>query len=153
MKLFPWIRQRTFFTEEEREAIVEAVQKAEQRTSGEVRIFIENRCSYMDAVDRAKELFQNLKMDQTRDRNAVLLYLAMKDRQLAIFGDEGIHRKVGNEYWQQEVRKMIAAFRHNQCATAVIVCVNDIAEVLYKHFPYEKTTDKNELPDDIVFGR
>ncbi|MET0394069.1 MAG: TPM domain-containing protein [Chitinophagaceae bacterium] len=153
MKIFPWQKEKVFFTPEEQERIVDAVRWAEQRTSGEVRVFVEPRCRYMNALDRAVEIFRELKMDQTQDRNAVLVYIAVKDRQLAVWGDEGIHRKVGNDYWEKEVAAMISAFNHQDIAAGIRQCVLDIGEALHTHFPYERETDKNELPDDIVFGR
>jgi uncharacterized membrane protein len=152
--VFSFLRNRkNFFTDDERQAIIEAVQKAEHRTSGEVRVFVENRCRYVNAIDRAVEIFENLQMHKTELRNAVLVYIAIKDRQLAVFGDEGIHKKVGNEYWANEVVKMINAFNRDNIAEGICQCVKDIGEALCTHFPYDKNTDKNELPDDIVFGR
>jgi uncharacterized membrane protein len=145
--------KREFFTEEEKQLIVEAVQNAEQRTSGEVRVFVENRCRYVNAIDRAIEIFENLQMHKTQLRNAVLVYVAIKDRQLAVFGDEGIHKKVGNEYWASEVVKMIHTFNRENIAQGIAQCVKNIGEALCTHFPYDKDTDKNELPDDIVFGK
>ncbi len=142
-----------FFTQPEKQLIVGAVRNAEQRTSGEVRVYVESRCRYVDAMDRALEIFDNLKMAHTKDRNAVLLYLAIKDHQLAVLGDEGIHRKVGNEYWNTEVRKMIQAFNRDNYAEGIVMCVEDIGEALHTYFPYDNKIDKNELPDDIVFGR
>jgi uncharacterized membrane protein len=148
--LFP---KKEFFTAEEKEGIVEAVQKAEQRTSGEVRVFVERRCRYVNAIDRAVEIFENLQMYKTELRNAVLVYVAVKDRQLAVFGDEGIHKKVGDEYWANQVVKMINTFNRDNIAEGICQCVKDIGEALCTHFPYDKDTDKNELPDDIIFGR
>ena len=107
----------------------------------------------MDAIDRAAELFFQLQMQKTDDKNAVLVYVAMDDRQLAIFGDEGIHKKVGDEYWNTEVQKMINNFNRNNYAEGISTVVKDIGEALTKHFPYNNDTDKNELPDDIVFGK
>jgi len=72
---------------------------------------------------------------------------------LAIFGDEGIHKKVGDEYWAGEVVKMIKAFNRDNMGEGIVQCVKDIGIALHEHFPYDKGTDKNELPDDIVFGR
>ena len=153
MRFFPWQKKKEFFTNEERQLIVESVREAERMTSGEVRVFVESKCSYMDAIDRAAELFFQLQMQKTDDRNAVLVYVAMKDRQLAIFGDEGIHKRVGADYWNKEVKKMITNFNRENYAAGISEVVNDIGEALTKHFPYNNDTDKNELPDDIVFGK
>ena len=153
MSLFSFFKKKDFFTEEDKLQIVEAVRNAERRTSGEVRVFVENRCSYMDAIDRAKEIFVELKMNETADRNAVLLYIALKDHQLAVFGDEGIHSKLGNEYWNAEVKKMISNFNKENYAEGIQEVVTDIGEALTQFFPYNNDTDKNELSDDIVFGK
>lgn len=153
MKIFPWQKEKAFFSSDEQQAIVDAVRWAEQRTSGEVRVFVESRCRYVNALDRAIEIFQQLKMGQTLERNAVLVYVAIKDRQLAVFGDEGIHQKVGNDYWAKEVSVMLREFNHQHIAEGIRRCIMDIGEALHTHFPYDRELDKNELPDDIVFGR
>jgi len=151
--MFSFFKKKDFFTAEEQQLIIGAIQNAERMTSGEVRVFVESKCSYMDAIDRAAELFFQLEMQKTDDRNAVLLYVAMKDRQLAVFGDEGIHKRVGNEYWNNEVHKMISNFNRENYAAGISEVVKDIGEALTNNFPFNNDTDKNELPDDIVFGK
>ena len=151
--MFSLFKKKNFFTAEEQQLIIDAIQNAERMTSGEVRVFVESKCSYMDAIDRAAELFFQLEMQKTDDRNAVLLYVAMKDRQLAVFGDEGIHKRVGNEYWNNAVHKMISNFNRENYAAGISEVVKDIGEALTKNFPFNNDTDKNELPDDIVFGK
>lgn len=133
--------------------IVAAVREAEKQTSGEVRVFVENRCKYVDPLDRAVEIFYSLQMHETADRNAVLVYVAIKDHQLAIYGDMGVHEKVGEEYWKKELQKMVDEFNREHYAQGISEVVTDIGEALKKYFPYNQERDKNELPDDIVFGR
>ena len=152
MKL-PWQKQKEFFSEEEKQQLVAAIQQAEKRTSGEVRIFVESRCRFVDAVDRAKELFLQLGMEKTKERNATLIYIAFEDHQLAILGDEGIHQKVGQEYWNKEVAKIIHEFRSEHILDGICQVVYDIGEALQQFFPYDNETDKTELPDDIIFGK
>ena len=155
MGLLNFLRPKTkdIFSNAEEQLIVEAVRNAERRTNGEVRVFIETRCRFVDAIDRAAEIFFNLKMDKTELRNATLVYVAVKDKQVAVFGDEGIHNKVSSVFWYAEVLKMMGHFKLNNIPQGIIAAVNDIGEVLYLHFPYDKKTDRNELPDDIVFGK
>ena len=141
-----------YFSEEEKKVIVLAIENAEQRTSGEVRIFIESHCSYVDPVRRAKEVFQELKMYQTEARNGVLVYIAMKDKQLAVFGDEGIHAKVGNTFWNAEVHKMLTNFNKSNYTTGIVEIIHSIGEALVVNFPFNKQNDQNELSNDIVFG-
>jgi uncharacterized membrane protein len=133
--------------------LVAAIQKAEQRTSGEVRVFVESRCKFIDAADRAQELFFMLGMDKTAERNGTLIYLAVKDKQAAVYGDEGIHQKVGAQYWKDEVAKMMLHFRQQHLADGMCQGITDLGEVLVHYFPYDRQTDKNELPDEIVFGK
>jgi len=134
--MFSFFKKKNFFTAEEQQLIIEAIQNAERMTSGEVRVFVESKCSYMDAIDRAAELFFQLEMQKTDDHNAVLVYVAMKDRQLAVFGDEGIHNKVGNEYWSTEVKKMISNFNRENYAAGIAEVVKDIGTALTKNFPF-----------------
>jgi len=146
-------RKKHFFSYEENQLIVEAIQHAEKSTSGEVRVYVESRCKWVDALDRAAEVFYSLQMEKTEQRNAVLVYVAIKDRQLAVFGDEGIHNKLGNDYWNEVVNGMLQKFNRNNYAQGIADCVLQIGEALRTNFPYDRETDKNELPDDIVFGR
>ncbi len=75
----------------------------------------------------------------------------MKDHQFAIFADKGIHEKLGNEFWQKEVDAMSTHFRENHYIDALLLVIHDIGDALHEHFPFDPNTDKNELPDDIVF--
>jgi uncharacterized membrane protein len=152
LPLFSFSKKNVFFSAEEELRIVDAIRAAEKRTSGEIRIFVESHCRFVDPVDRAAELFFGLKMQKTEDRNGVLIYIAMKDHQLAIFGDEGIHQRVGTSFWNEEVKKMITAFNAESFVLGITTIVFDIGEALVQHFPYEKE-DRNELPDNIVFGK
>ena len=153
MNIFPWQKKKDFFTEEEKQQLVEAIQKAEQQTSGEVRLFVESKCKYVDALDRAYEVFFNLKMNETELRNGTLIYVAVKDKQAAVFGDEGIHQKVGSKYWEDVVSNMLLQFRYQKLADGICQGIHDLGQALKSHFPYNSDTDKNELPDEIVFGR
>lgn len=151
--MFSLFKKPEFLSVSEREKILNAIKQAEMKTSGEVRVFIESRCRFVDPLDRAAELFWNLKMDQTADHNGVLVYVAVKDHQMAVLGDEGIHKKVGNDFWNAEVQKMRRHFQEDHYMEALVHVVNDIGHALHEHFPYQRETDKNELPDDIVFGK
>ncbi|MEO6328674.1 MAG: TPM domain-containing protein [Ginsengibacter sp.] len=151
--MFPFRKKKELFSPVENEKIVQAIRNAELRTSGEIRVFVESRCRFIDAMDRALEIFASLKMEQTECRNAVLLYIALKDQQLAVYGDKGIHEKVGSEFWSKEVKKILANFNQDDYAGGISNCVAEIGESLQQHFPYNKEIDKNELPDEIIFGK
>lgn len=145
-------KPKPYFSKSEREQIIEVIRLAETHTSGEVRLFVESRCKSGDALKRAIELFAKLKMTETAQRNAVILYIAMKDHKVAIYGDEGIHQKVGQDYWETTIQQLTTDFKNNLFVEGIATAISDIGNKLKIHFPYE-TSDKNELPDDIVFGR
>jgi uncharacterized membrane protein len=147
--LFP---SKPFLTDAEQQQVMEAISAAEKKTSGEIRVYMESRCSYLDPVNRARELFYQLNMQQTAQGNGVLLYLAIKDHQLAIYGGQGIHEKVGTEFWNKEVRQILSEFKAHHYADGIAHAVADIGSALQTHFPYDNQ-DKNELPDNIIFGK
>jgi uncharacterized membrane protein len=153
VNIFPWQKKKEFFTEEEKQQLIQAIKLAEQKTSGEVRVFIESKCRFVDALDRAREIFFKLEMDHTEQRNATLVYVAVNDHQAAVFGDEGIHQKVGAQYWQDIVTKMLLQFRQQNLSDGICQAITDLGQALQFYFPYNRDTDKNELPDEIVFGR
>lgn len=149
MRLFP---KKELFTEAEKQQLVQAIRNAERMTSGEIRVFVESHCKFVDPIDRAQEIFIQLGLEKTRFRNGVLLYFALKDKQYAIAGDKGIHEKVGKDFWKEKTKGMLAHFANNQVVTGIEACIGEIGEALCKHFPHEGD-DINELPDDIVVGR
>lgn len=150
-----WFKNKAsdLFSAIEKEQIVTAIKNAEQQTSGEIRVYIESNCPKTESLDRAIELFAEIEMHKTKDRNGVLVYVAIKARKLAIYGDSGIYERVGKDFWDQQVADMIQFFNKKDYAKGIAIIVEKIGEALKKNFPYDKQSDINELPDDIVFGK
>ena len=140
-------------SEAENKSIVEAIQASEKLTSGEIRIYIESKNPLKNSLERAKAVFFKQKMFQTAQRNGVLIYLSIKDREVAILGDEGIHKAVGDVFWNEQIKTMLDLFKSQSVADGICSCVNAVGEVLKEKFPYQQGTDKNELSDEIIFGR
>ena len=124
---------------------------AELRTSGEIRISVEDH-SKDDPLDRAAFLFDELGMHKTDLRNGILIYVAIKDKQFAIIGDVGIHAKVGDEFWERIRNEMHDDFAKGEMANGIIAGITEAGHALKEHFP-RAHDDQNELPDDIVFGK
>ena len=140
----------SYFTQENKQRIVDAIREAELNTSGEIRVHIENKCSG-EVLDRAVDLFHKLKMEQTRQRNGVLLYVAMKSHKVAIIGDEGVNAVVPDDFWNGIIDRAVKQFAQGQYAEGIAEAVTAVGEVLKQHFPY-RNDDINELPDEISFG-
>lgn len=128
--------------------ILEAIRQAEAQTSGEIRVHVRRRCGG-DVFLEAKKIFERLKMHKTKDRNGVLIYVALNSHQFAILGDSGIHEKVGDLFWNETRDKMKSLFAQGQVKDAIIAGVNDAGEKLKRYFPANQI-DKNELPDTIT---
>ena len=150
--MWPFNRKKPLFTKEEDATLVNSIKNAEKETSGEIRVFVESRCKYVDPLDRANEIFNVLKMDETELRNGVLFYIAVRDQQLAIYADKGIHEATGNEYWKNVVREILDDFSKKNIVAGITTTIISIGTALKNHFPYDKMIDKNELPDEIIFG-
>lgn len=142
-----------FLTQEQEEDIVEAIRQAEQETSGEVRVHIEKKCKADGPIDRAKEVFAELKMHETEFRNGVIVYVAWKDHKLAIWGGKGIHGKVGQEFWEEEVNLLIKYFKEEDYETGLAEVVLQIGQKLKENFPYEQKGEVNELSNQISYNK
>ena len=141
----------TSFTESDRQKILASLKEAEKNTSGEIRLFVESVCKE-NVLDRAAFIFKELKMDETKDRNGVLFYLAFKSRKFAILGDTGIHSTVHKDFWHDIKLEMQNHFTEGDFVTGLTKGIKMAGEALQKNFPYQ-ANDMNELSDDIVFGK
>ncbi|NCP85397.1 MAG: TPM domain-containing protein [Bacteroidetes bacterium] len=139
-----------FLNEEDELAVVQAISKAELNTSGEIRLHLENRCKG-DVVNRAKQVFADLEMFKTKDKNGILIYIALIDHKLCIWGDEGIHAKLGQDFWDSEVAILIATFKENKYKDGLVSVIETIGTKLSEYFPYQ-SDDVNELDNDISFN-
>lgn len=130
--------------------MVAAIQQAEKDTSGEIRVHIENR-SKIKVLDRAADVFAELKMHKTALRNGVLIYVALLDHQLAILGDAGINTKVPSNFWDSIKNNMVEKFKQGLITEGICEAVIAAGEQLKTYFPYQED-DVNELPDEISFS-
>jgi len=140
-----------FLTDKEEQSIVDAIIQAEQNTSGEIRVHIEEHTD-KQPLERAQEVFQALKMDQTKNRNGVLFYVGVADHSFVILGDKGINEKVESDFWNQTKDLVIGHFKNKQYKEGLIEGVLKAGLKLKQLFPYDKESDKNELPNEISRG-
>ena len=139
-----------FFSKEQKERIIQQIKEAEKETSGEIRVHLESRCKD-DVLNRAVTIFQKLKMHETQLRNGTLIYLAIKDKKFAIYGDKGINEAVPDNFWQDVKEKMRQLFVKEKFTEGIITGIEQVGQKLKIFFPYQQD-DVNELPDDISIG-
>ena len=138
-----------FLSKLDHERIVKAIRSAEAGTSSEIRIYVDRRDLEDDPVSAGQREFIRLGMDKTRERNAVLIYVAPRAQEFAVIGDEEVHRRCGAELWQQVADRMSEHFGQGRFSDAIIEAIGYLASVLTQHFP-RRWRNPNELPDDVI---
>jgi uncharacterized membrane protein len=129
--------------------VVAAIRAAEARTSGEIRVHVEGRCSG-SAIETAGRWFRRLGMEATAERNGILFYVAVDDRAFAVVGGAGIHAKVGDAFWDALRDAMRDDFAKGDAASGLIRAIGEAGQRLAEHFP-RRAGDANELPDEISY--
>lgn len=137
---------------EERQ-ILDSIKKAEHLTTGEIRLYIEDFCEMEQPIERAASLFYTHGMAATADRNAVLIYLATKSRQFAIWGDAGIHERLGFQFWEEEKQLLRIYLQQDKACEGICAVIAKIGEELHRFFPSDQNANPNELPDEIIYGK
>ncbi len=137
-----------FLSASEEQEIVETIRQAELNTSGEIRVHIENS-SKVEINKRTLEIFYNLKMDNTKLQNAVLIYVAVNDKQFVIYGDKGINNVVESNFWDSTKNTIEQHFKNGSFKQGLVDGIIKAGEQLKNHFPLQ-SNDQNELPNEIT---
>lgn len=139
-----------FLTAQEEQEIVNAIRMAEKNTSGEIRVHLE-KSSKIDAFDRAMEVFHYLKMDNTKEQNGVLIYVAVEDKTFVIYGDQGINDVVEKDFWNTTKDAIQAQFKSGNFKQGLVDGILKAGDALEKHFPWQHN-DTDELSNEISKG-
>lgn len=142
------MKTRHFINQLDRQAIETAIRDAELKTSGEIRVVIHHQ-PVEDAVAFAQSEFIRLGMQQTRHRNAVLLFVAPVSQSFALIGDEGVHQKCGDAFWQELAAAMQKYFTAGNYTAAIREGIDRAGQLLAREFP-RQAGDANELPDKVI---
>ena len=134
------------------ERVKAAIGQAERETSGEIRVSV---APYFWGPVRhvAERAFERLGMSQTRQRNGVLFFIVPSRRRFVVLGDEGIHAAVGQDFWDSLAATLAVHFRKGEFTEGIVRAIGEAGAKLAAHFPCDPATDKNELPDDVDFGK
>jgi uncharacterized membrane protein len=141
-----------FLTPDQEQVIAESIEMAESQTTGEIRVHIEKRCKG-DPLHRTIELFAELGMHETTHQNGVLIYVSLDDHKLGIYGDAGIHEKVGESFWDEDIELMKEYFIKKEYAAGLIEVISRVGEKLNHFFPQVGDDHPNELENTISFGK
>jgi uncharacterized membrane protein len=139
-----------FLTVDQEQAIIKAIEVAEKNTSGEIRVHLE-KITDLPPLQRALEVFLMLEMNKTELRNGVLIYVAIESRKFAILGDEGIHTKVTENFWDAEKELMLSYFKKDEFSKGIELAILEVGKKLKEFFPYH-SSDTDELSNEISRG-
>jgi uncharacterized membrane protein len=128
---------------------VNAIREAESKTSGQIRVYIQRGKMSIDPLIAAQKKFHRLGMHKTRERNAVLIFVAPRAHKFAVVGDQAIHEKCGDQFWQRVATAMHHCFRQQKFTDGIGGAITVIGDALAQHFP-KTSDDTNELPDDVI---
>ena len=132
--------------------VTEAIRNAERQTSGEISVSV-SRLFWGDVEKAAWKVFARLRMTETRQRNGVLIFVVPSRRRFVVLGDSGIHAKVGQEFWTSVAAHLSEHFHNGDFTAGLVGAIEEIGEQLAAHFPYNATTDTNELSNEVDFGQ
>ncbi len=132
----------------DKKKITEAIRLAEAGTSGEIRVHLSHRKEDEDLLSCAQTIFHRLGMQNTKLRNGVLLYLNPRVRKFAIFGDQGIHEKVGPEFWINLAKEVSTHIRQENITVGIVHAISSIGVALKNYFPALES-DSNELSNEV----
>ena len=116
--------------------IIRALTVLSRRTSGEVRVHLSHAVFEKDVMAMALSLFAEFEMTRTPHRNAVLIYLNLRHRRFAIVADEGIHRALGQRYWDEMAVHLREDLLSTHFENALALSIYGLAESLAKYFPH-----------------
>jgi uncharacterized membrane protein len=145
------MRTKEFLSQLNHDRIVGAIKQSEAKTSGQIRVYVQRGKLEGDPVIAAREKFQKLGMQATKERNGVLIFVLPRARKFAVIGDEGVHQKCGDEFWQQLVERMRAHFQKENFTDALVEAIEEAGKLLARHFP-KTSAPRNEFPDEIIEG-
>ena len=143
------MRQDAFLAAIDETAIVAAIQQAEARSRGEIRVHVAEGL-VSDPRRAAEADFERLGMTATAERNGVLVLIAPESRSFAVIGDRGIHERVPEGFWDALAAELGAEFASGRFTSGIVRVVGRVADELERHFPRRPgDADVNELPDSV----
>ena len=134
----------------DRDRVKRAIVAAERQTSGELRVSVAP--FFWGNVEKAAgKAFRRLGMDRTRDRNAILFLVVPSRRRFAVVGDEGIHLRVGTDFWIKVAEAVTVKFRTGDYTGGLEDGIAAVGKELARCFPF-RADDMNELADEVDFS-
>ena len=124
-------------------AIEEAIEASETKHRAEIRVTIEVALDFKDLLrlkttrERALELFAELGVWNTKERNGVLIYVLLAERDVEIVADSGFEGRVSKGEWQRVCTLIEREFGTGRWRDGVLVGIEAVTTLLTREFPAE----------------
>ena len=129
--------------------IAQAITEAERKTSGEICVHATPHC-LGETLPQAEAVFNAMGLYRTQRRNAVLIYIAYRDRKVAILGDEGVNRQVSEGFWDEALQLLTYHLKRHSPVEGICAAVALIGDLLKDLFPADRD-DINELSNEVSY--
>jgi uncharacterized membrane protein len=136
-------------TEADEQRVVRAIATAERENRGEVRVHLEVKCPSPDPTKRARQLYEKLKLDQTREDTGVLLYVATGSKVCAVWSGAGLFSRPIEGFWKSVTDVVAQRSREGKLADGLVEALGKIGELLRKHLGGQDRAG-NEVPDAVT---
>lgn len=143
-------KAQNFFTPAEEDRIVQTIKDSEKRTSGEIRVHLDDSIEG-DEWETAQKVFLELRMNETALRNGILFHIAVREKTFSIVADVGINEAVPDDFWDNIKNQMQSDFKEGKFADGLCNGIEAAGKALKEYFPFDAGTDENELSDEISY--
>lgn len=98
---------------------------------------------------RALQAFLNEGVFNTDERVGILIFVSRMEHMVLVIGDEGINKKVNQEDWEHVVQTIVEGIKARQIGDGLSRAIGECKDLLLKHGFVRKSTDTNELDDNL----
>ncbi|MCX7877105.1 MAG: TPM domain-containing protein [Ignavibacteria bacterium] len=148
-----WIYK--YFSEEDLQKIQEALDELERKTCGEIVLSFHERLTLWEKLYDRHELalkdFRRLGVSNTKYRTGILFYVLFSEKYFDIIADEGIYRKIPDEFWNELESELQESFRQGKFAEGILTLIRKAQKLLEKEFP-QRGSSEDEIQGEIIIN-
>lgn len=97
----------------------------------------------------AKEQFNNLGLNRTKTKQAIMFFVSLDEKYVEIITDKEISKKIPDEFWQQLVQEFIDDVKKEDFLNGYLKALKTSKAILIQHSPIQEN-DKNELSNEVI---
>lgn len=149
-----------YLSTQEKEEITSLIKEFEKKSEAELvavitqkslsfSFFLSDLSKKKKVRENAIKIFHQYGLDKTKDKLGIMFFVSIKEKQVEILADDGIVKKIPNEFWQEIVDDFLNLVRHDEFAKGFKQAIEKSSNQLIAKFPIQ-TNSNNELSDEII---